>query len=92
MNNNPIIVNLLVALCYAIKLINSFDQTKEIETGNINQIDKEKLIDMIVKIRKENSNIYECMNVYINLCKDLASEIIILRNEEDKYKHLSIKN
>ena len=75
-----------------IKLINSFDQTKEIETGNLNQIDKEKLIDMIVKIRKENSNIYECMNVYINLCKDLASEIIILRNEVDKYKHLSIKN
>ena len=63
-----------------------------IHSASLNTNNKEYLVETIINLDKENEKISECIKIHINLCKDLAGEIIVLRNEADKYKHFSTKN
>jgi len=61
------------------------------EINGINSIEKEKHIELIINMQRENRRLKECTDYYIRLCKELAGEIIALRNEADKYKYMVTK-
>jgi len=63
-------------------------EKKILETEKNNSIEKEKQIELIINMQRENKKLKECTDYYIRLCKDLAGEIIALRNQADKYKYM----
>ncbi len=66
-------------------------EKKILETEKNNSIEKEKHIELIINMQRENRRLKECTDYYIRLCKELAGEIIALRNEADKYKYMVTK-
>jgi len=52
-------------------------------------VKKEDLNKKIISLEKEREETKKSANHYLHLCSQLAEEVIVLRNQLDKYSHVS---
>ena len=58
----------------------------------IRNLKKEDLQTKLQNLQKEKENHIKTANHYLNLCSKLAEDVIILRNQLDKFSHQNINN
>jgi hypothetical protein len=55
----------------------------------LKNVKKEDLNKKIISLEKEREETKKSANHYLHLCSQLAEEVIVLRNQLDKYSHVS---
>ena len=68
---------------------NSFISKKIRETEDLQSLSHQFLLEIFNELNGKNKKLRENADYYINLSSQLGEEVILLRNQVDKFKHSS---